>query len=96
MALKTVWLPLAVFDLRAIYEYIFWENPHAARGVYSQILNSVKHLEDYPHSGRAGRISGTREFIIPNSPYIIPYRVRENRLEILGVHHSRRKWPDTF
>ncbi|EGF30708.1 hypothetical protein IMCC9480_982 [Oxalobacteraceae bacterium IMCC9480] len=38
---------------------------------------------------------GTRELIIhPN--YIIPYRVRENVVEILRVQHVARRWPRSF
>ena len=27
------------------------------------------------------------------TPYIIPYRVREDRVEVLRVFHTARKWP---
>ena len=36
---------------------------------------------------------GTRELVIRNLPYIIPYRVRENFIEILRVLHTSRRWP---
>jgi len=46
--------------------------------------------------GRPGRVPGTRELVLPNFPYIIPYRVREQRVEILRVFHTARKWPQGF
>ena len=46
--------------------------------------------------GRHGRIEGTRELVIPGLPYIIPYRVKNNVIEILRVLHAARKWPDGF
>ncbi len=43
--------------------------------------------------GRPGRVLGTRELVIRNLPYIIPYRVRDNHIEILRVLHIFRRWP---
>jgi toxin ParE1/3/4 len=42
-----------------------------------------------------GRVPGTRELVIPGTPYIVPYRVRANAVEILRVFHAARKWPKT-
>jgi toxin ParE1/3/4 len=43
--------------------------------------------------GRPGRVMGTRELVIGNLPYIIPYRVRDGEIEILRVLHTARRWP---
>ena len=37
---------------------------------------------------------GTRKLIIPDTPYIVPYRVRGTIIEIVGVYHTSRRWPD--
>jgi toxin ParE1/3/4 len=41
-------------------------------------------------------VPGTRELVLPHFPYVIPYRVREQRIEILHVLHTSRKWPPGF
>lgn len=46
--------------------------------------------------GRPGRIPGTRELIFPSLPYIVPYRIRGEIVEILSVFHAARKWPESF
>jgi len=38
--------------------------------------------------GRPGRVLGTRELVVPDTSYIIPYRVRGNTLEVLRVFHT--------
>jgi plasmid stabilization system protein ParE len=43
--------------------------------------------------GRPGRVLGTRELVVPDTPYVIPYRVRRERLELIAVFHGRQKWP---
>jgi toxin ParE1/3/4 len=46
--------------------------------------------------GRPGRVPGTRELVIAHMPYIVPYRVRGEAIQILRVYHSARRWPDSF
>lgn len=46
--------------------------------------------------GRPGRVGGTREWVIQGTPYIMAYRVREDRLEVLRVLHTAMEWPDEF
>jgi toxin ParE1/3/4 len=46
--------------------------------------------------GRPGRAVGTRERIVPDTPYVIPYRVRRGRLELIAVFHGRQKWLEKF
>jgi len=41
-----------------------------------------------------GEIKGTRELVIPGTPYIVAYRVIDDQIEILFVQHGARKWPD--
>ncbi len=44
----------------------------------------------------AGRVSGTRELVISDTRYIMPYRVGEDVVEVLAVFLSARQWPETF
>jgi toxin ParE1/3/4 len=46
------------------------------------------------HIGRPGRIEGTREMVIPGLPYIIPYRVMDDEIQIASVIHTSHKWPE--
>ena len=49
-----------------------------------------------PTSVWPGRIVGTRELVIPSTPFIIPYRIEGELLELLAVLHGRQKWPKRF
>ncbi|MEI6669785.1 MAG: type II toxin-antitoxin system RelE/ParE family toxin [Acidobacteriota bacterium] len=77
-------------DLRA---YIASDHPVAAANVAAAILTAVERLAILPNIGRPGRVSGIREFVVPGTPYVIPYRVRGERLEIIAVFHGRQRWP---
>lgn len=90
------WLREAGQDLVEIRRYIEADHPNTAAQVAKRILDTVAYLRDHPEIGRAGRIPGTRELIIPGLPYIVPYRVKGTTLVILGVLHMAQEWPKDF
>jgi toxin ParE1/3/4 len=90
------WLRVALENLDAEAEYIANDNPRAAERTVIAIREAVKLLSDFPAMGRTGRVSGTREMVVPGTPYIVPYRVRDNHIQILRVLHAARKWPKSF
>ncbi len=94
--MKVVWTRPAKRDLEAIGDYIARDNAKAAAQVVIRVLDQAELLTQHPHAGRAGRIAGTRELVVTNTPFVLPYRVREDCVEILSVFHSSRKWPERF
>jgi len=94
--LRVKWLERALFDLDDIEAFVSLDDPAAANGVVLKIVKSVSLMQEQPGMGRAGRISGTRELVIADTPYIVPYRVKDNAVQILRVYHTSRKWPDRF
>lgn len=90
------WLDEAVLDLIKIRKHIAADKPQTANRVADLIRQSVEPLTEHPDIGRSGRIEGTRELILTVLPYIIPYRVQNNTIEILRVLHAARKWPHEF
>jgi len=90
------WLRKALANLDAEAAYIARDNPAAAARVVMAIEEAVRNLTRFPALGRPGRVPGTRELVVPTTPYIIPYRVRNNAVEILRVFHASRKWPRKF
>ena len=92
--MKVRWLDEAVTDLKALRRYIAHHNPGAAAEVAQRIRESVRILTEYPAAGRPGRVPHTREFVVSGTPFILPYRVRGDTVEILRVLHAAQKWPD--
>jgi toxin ParE1/3/4 len=88
-----VWSPRAIEHLAHLREYIARDNPNAANRIASALLEAVEHLAQLPNLGRPGRVARTRELVVPGTPYIIPYRLRGDRLEVIAVFHARQKWP---
>lgn len=94
--MKIKWVRLALDDLDAAGEFIARDNPEAARRVLKRIWDAVQLLAEHPDAGRPGRVPGTRELVISDTSFIIPYRIVENTVQILRVLHGKRKWPRRF
>ncbi len=94
--MKVKWVRHALKDLDDAGEFIARDNPQAAGKTVKRIWDATQLLAVHPHAGRAGRIPGTRELVVTGTPFIIPYRVVENTVQILRVLHGKRKWPDRF
>ena len=91
--MKVVWSPRAIGHLVRLREYIARDSEQNAAVVATRILDAIDLLQSYSEIGRPGRVVGTRELVVAGTPYIIPYRVRHDRLELLAVFHGRQKWP---
>lgn len=88
-----VWSPRAIAHLAHLRSYIARDNPKAAHRIAGTLLEAVERLAELPNLGRPGRVAGIRELVVPGTPYVIPYRMRGDRLEIIAVFHGRQKWP---
>ncbi|MBC6471957.1 MAG: type II toxin-antitoxin system RelE/ParE family toxin [Hormoscilla sp. GM102CHS1] len=92
--MKIRWLKKALRNLEQTHEYISRDNPEAGARIVTRIQNAASQLADYPLMGRVGRVEGTRELVISQTPYILIYRVKGNAVEILRVIHSAMRYPD--
>ena len=90
------WLEVALDSLLGEAEYISQDGHTAAERTVLAILNAVENLKRFPALGRPGRVAGTRELVVSGTPYIVPYRVRGDTVELLLVLHAARKWPSKF
>jgi toxin ParE1/3/4 len=91
--MKVVWSRRAIQHLVCLRERIEKDSELSAALVAKRLLKAVDLLQSHPEMGRPGRIVGTRELVVPDTPYVIPYRVRRERLELIAVFPGRQKWP---
>jgi addiction module RelE/StbE family toxin len=94
--MRVIWTEQALRELEAIGDYIARDNQRAAVTAVTRILDLVDLLGEPSEIGRPGRIAGARELVVTNTPFVVPYRVGENRIEVLSVFHGARKWPESF
>lgn len=92
--MRIKWLDLALDDLIEIADYIGQDKPQAAKRMVARLWKAVRSLVANPERGRPGRVQGTRELIVADTPFIVPYRVKGTEIQILRVIHGARRWPE--
>ncbi len=85
----------AISDVEAIYEYTknIEKDP---KFFLSKIKAEIDILADFPNTGRKGRVVSTMELIIPQTPFIVAYRVKNNEVHVLAIIHNARRWPEVL
>lgn len=80
----------ALLDIDNIFTYIDERNPRAATEIVARIRSAADRLGQWPLIGHIGRASGTSEWIVVGSPYVIVYEVdeAEGEVAIIAVFHS--------
>ena len=94
--MRVRWLRQALLNLDSEASYIAADDPQAARLVVRRVLEAVATLAEQPALGRPGRVAGTRELVVRRTRYIVPYRVRQETVEILRVFHASRRLPEKW
>jgi toxin ParE1/3/4 len=91
------WTEQAIRHLDQAHDYITLSNrEEVAARVTMHIATSVQQLATFPMSGRPGRVPGTRELVISNSPFVVAYSIEKERIVILALYHGAQQWPEVF
>lgn len=95
--MKIVWTRRATRHLQAAYNYWLAQSSEpAADQMLDRIFSVVELLQENPEMGRPGRIATTRELVLSPLPFLLAYRLRRNKVEILSLLHGARRWPTFF
>lgn len=87
--MKIVWTDEAVEHLEAIVTYVSVYDPAASARLGRRLIEFADSLAEFPHRGRdAG--DGRRE-MTSVWPYLLRYRVEEERVIILRIRHGARE-----
>jgi toxin ParE1/3/4 len=93
---RIIWARDARSDVKTAADFIAESDRAAAERLARRLIGAASALALHPGIGRPGRIPSTREFFVSGTPYILVYRVADDRLEIARVIHTSRLWPDTL
>jgi toxin ParE1/3/4 len=92
--MKVIWSPRAIRHLTALRKHIEKDSEQNAALVAERIVRAVDVLATQPAMGRPGRVVGTRELVVSDSGFLIPYRVRGERLEVIAIFRGSQSWPE--
>jgi plasmid stabilization system protein ParE len=86
----------AVRDLGEIRAYIAADDPVAARKVVATLDRSITLIGERPQIGRPTAVPDVREWSVPGLPYVVPYRISADAIEIIRVYHTSRQRPEEW
>jgi toxin ParE1/3/4 len=86
-----IWSAPALSDLERIGDFIAEYNLVASVEMTDRIYAAPQRLVQFPGSGREGRAPDTRELVVAGTSYIVAYRIKQNRIEILAVIHGTQQ-----
>ena len=89
---RITWAPTALYHFENWIRYIARDSVRIAKRERQKILKSVAHLKNFPQSGRIVpefQNPALREII--HKPIRIIYKLKNNQIRILALHHSRRE-----
>lgn len=86
----------AIRDLRETRTYIAQDDPEAAARVATRIESAIALIAKRPEIGRPAADQPVREWSVPGLPFVIPYRVSDDVIEIVRVFHTSRRRPPTW
>ena len=87
------WSREAGRDRDDIFSFIAIENFAAAVTNDEKISAIEDQLSHFPQSGRAGRVAGTREWVITGTAFLAIYSTAGDQLTVLRVIHGAQSWP---
>jgi toxin ParE1/3/4 len=97
MRKKIVLSEAAYYDIDSMFAYISRDSKQAAEKLRLRVYEGIKKLPDFPEMGPVipeedapGAQHGYRRIAV--NPYIVFYRVLEDRIVIARVLHGRQNW----
>ena len=91
--MRARWSREALDDRKQLVRYIAERDLTAAFGQDDRISEAMALLAIYPLLGKAGRLRGSRELVIPGTRFIAVYRLEDGQPLILRLVHQSQDWP---
>jgi|CXWL01.1.fsa_nt_gi toxin ParE1/3/4 len=89
--MQIVWGDAARREFDAAIAFIRSRSPAGAMRVGERILAAVTLLERFPELAPPSRHRELRQLVVPRTPYLVIYRIHENRIEIRAVVHTKQR-----
>lgn len=90
------WQRRALDDLFSIQAHIARHNPDAAEHIAREIQTAAARLKQFPRLGQVSERIGILELQVPGRPYVLPYRLDGDTIQVLAVFDQRRNPDEKF
>lgn len=91
--MRLIWSRRALDGLREIQLTLDGVSSDAGARAAERILDAADRLIDFPQLGRRFGRPGHHLLVVGNTPFLLRYNLRADRIEILEVFNGARPWP---
>ena len=91
VAYKIILSPSAHIDEYEAYEWYELQKPGLGEAFLQELAEAYQQIASHPH--HYGFIDGRkqlRDYLLHRFPYLVVYRIAQDRIEVIAVHHSRK------
>lgn len=93
--MKVVWTRSALGDLDHARAYVEANSPGSIGETVQHIRKAVQLIGIDPLNGsRTWSVDGTRETAVASTLFVLIHRMHGAKVELLGILHRSRRWPD--
>ena len=90
---KVIWSPVALEDIKSIYDYIAKDSPDRAAIFIERLIETTTRLEEFPYTGHIiAEIDNEACREIIYGSYRVMYEIKFDAVRISSIVHSARDW----
>lgn len=89
--MQIVWGDAGRREFDAAIAFVRSQSPAGAARVGERILAAITLLERFPELAPASRHRGLRQLVVTRTPYLVIYRIHNDRIETSAVVHAKQK-----
>ena len=89
---QLIWSSPAGHDMDLINDYLRSFGESVAEKALDQIEAAARFLWSYPSAGPSLTNVAVRKWLIRGTDYVLVYRLTDDAVEIVRVHHNRENW----
>ena len=83
-------------DMEEAFAFIELDDPASAKKVAQLLVKSIRLIAENPQIGRPSSFKRLREGSVPGLPFVIPYRVKRQTVQIIRIWHTSRERPKSW
>lgn len=91
--MRLKWSTRALDQYAEQITYLALRNPDAAETIEKRLEDALDNLSVFPKMGKAGRVEGTFERIVKNTPLVVVYIIDIDAIVILNILHTSQDYP---
>ncbi len=95
--MKVIFTQQALDAINSIYTFTTTlSDKKTAKWALELIYKTLEVIKEFPNIGKVGEKNNIREFVMNKIPYVIVYKIMDDKIYILAITHTSRSGIEDF